>query len=309
MEDNQSGGNKKIYVAIIALLLLINGVALYLLYSENKAKKDLTEQKNVLQGEFDKLTDTLDVKKAELEQYKGKNAELDSLIIAKQEEIDQQKKTIAGLFAKGKMNSKELAEAKAKIAQYEASIADFQKKVEELTKQNQELTAQNQQLNTDLNAEKQTTNTLTEQNKGLSKKVELGSLLHLQNVQIVGVTGKKNKKGEDITINKGKKTAQLKVSFETGDNKVLEAGNLSLYVRIINPKGETIAVADQGSGSFKSTETGETIQYTKQADFDWSQTNKKVVVYWSSNVSESGTYKVEIYQSGYLIGKGEVTQK
>lgn len=309
MEDNQGGGNKKIYIAIIALLLLINGVALYLLYSENKQKQEIDNQKIALQKDFDKLTVTLDEKKVELEQYKGKNAELDSLIVAKQEEIDQQKKTIAGLFAKGRMNSKDLEEAKAKIAQYEASIAEFQKKVEELTKQNQELTNQNQQLNTDLNAEKQTTSTLTEQNKGLSKKVELGSLLHLQGVKIEGVTGKKNKKGEDITINKGKKTAQLKVSFETGENKVLEPGNLSLYVRIINPKGETISVADQGSGSFKSTETGETIQYTKQADFQWDQSNKKIVVYWSSNVTDAGTYKVEIYQSGYLVGKGEVTQK
>ena len=145
MEDNQGGGNKKIYIAIIALLLLINGVALYLLYSENKQKQEIDNQKTALKNDFDKLTVTLDEKKVELEQYKGKNAELDSLIVAKQEEIDQQKKTIAGLFAKGRMNSKDLEEAKAKIAEYEASIADFQKKVEELTKQNQELTNQNQQ--------------------------------------------------------------------------------------------------------------------------------------------------------------------
>ena len=309
MEDNQGGGNKKIYVAIIALLLLINGVALYLLYSENKAKKDLGDQKIALQNDFKNLSDTLDSKKMELEQYRGKNAELDSLITAKQEEIDHQKKTISGLFAKGKMTSTELAKAKEMIVQYEASIADLQKKVDELSKQNQALTAQNQQLSTDLSSEKQNSSTLSEQNKGLSKKVELGSLLQLRNMEVVGVTGKKNRKGEDITINKGKKTEQLRISFETGDNKVLEAGPVSLYIRLLNPKGETISVADQGSGNIKMAESGEDVQFTKKADFDWSQTNKKVVVYWSSNVKEAGTYKVEVYQSGYMVGQGTCVLK
>ena len=56
-ETHESGGNKKIYVAIIALLLLINGVALYLLYSENKAKKDLGDQKIALEHDFKNLSD------------------------------------------------------------------------------------------------------------------------------------------------------------------------------------------------------------------------------------------------------------
>lgn len=309
MEDNQNGGNKKIYIAIIALLLLINGVALYLLYSENKAKKDLGEQKIALESEFKSMTDTLDAKKMELEQYKGKNAELDSIITAKQEEIEQQKKTIAGLFARGKMDKAELEKARTMMGQYEQSIAELQKKVDEMIQQNQQLNAQNQQLSTDLNSEKQNSSNLAEQNKGLSKKVELGSLLQLRNMEVVGVSSKKNKKGEDIIMTKAKKTEQLRISFETGDNKVLEPGPVSLYIRLINPKGETVSVADQGSGNIKLAESGEEIQFTKKADFDWSQNNKKLVVYWSSNVSDAGTYKVEVYQSGYLVGQGAATLK
>ena len=307
MDEIQTSGNKKIYVAIIALLLLINGVALYLLYSENKAKKDLSDQKIALQNDFKNLSDTLDSKKMELEQYKGKNAELDSIITAKQEEIDKQKKTIAGLFAKGKMTSNELAKAKTMISQYEASIAELQKKVDELSKQNQELTAQNQQLSTDLSGEKQNNSALTEQNKGLSKKVELGSLLQLRNITVAGIKKKGN--GKESEVKKVKQLESLRITFETGDNKVLEAGPLSLYVRIMNPKGETISVADQGSGDIKKTETGESIQFTKKADFDWSQTNKKIVVYWASNVKDPGVYKVEIYQSGYVVGTGQVELK
>ena len=307
MENNQGGGNKKVYVAIIALLLLINGVALYLLYSENKAKKDLGDQKVALEQEYKSLNDTLDSKIVELEQFKGKNAELDSVISSQQGEIENQKKTISGLFAKGKMTSNELAKAKTMISQYEASIVEMKKQIEQLAQEKQVLTTQNQQLSTDLNAEKQTTSQLSEQNKSLGKKVELGSLLQLRNLTIEGISKKKN--GKEVVEKKGKKTESLRVSFETGDNKILANGNVSLYVRIISPKGETISVADQGSGTLKLADSGESVQYTKQADFDWSQTNKKVVVYWSQNVKDAGVYKIEIYQSGYLIGQGQAELK
>lgn len=307
MENNQGGGNKKVYIAIIALLLLINGVALYLLYSENKAKKDLGDQKIALENDFKSLTDTLDAKKMELEAFKGKNAELDSVITAKQEEIENQKKTISGLFAKGKMTSNELAKAKEMIAQYEQSIVAMKEQIEKLTAEKQALTNENQQLSTDLNAEKQTTAALNQDLAVKNKKVELGSLLQLRNIEVLGIKKKSN--GKEVDVNRVKQLESLKISFETGDNKVLEPGNLSLYVRIINPKGETISVADQGSGTFKMADSGDNVQFTKKADFDWTQSNKKVVVYWSQNVKDAGTYKVEVYQSGYLIGQGQVALK
>lgn len=307
MENNQGEGNKKVYIAVIVLLLLLNAGTLYLYLTANKAKADLGEQKIALEADFKNLTDTLDSRKMELEQYKGKNAELDQEIASKQEEIEQQKKTIAGLFAKGKMNATALAEAKAKIAQFQSSIEELKKKVDELTAQNQQLTNQNQQLASDLNNEKQTTSTLNEQNKGLSKKVELGSLLQLQQLEVVGIKKKSN--GKETEVKKIKQVESLRVSFQTGENKVVDAGNLSLYVRIINPKGETISVADQGSGTLKLAESGQDVQYSKKADIDYGQTNKKVSIYWSQNLNTAGTYKVEVYQSGYVIGKGEVELK
>jgi hypothetical protein len=307
MEENSPEGNKKVLVAIIAVLLIINGVALYLLYTENKAKKDLTAQKITLQKDFSNLTDTLDAKIADLEQFKGRNAELDSIIVSQQTEIEQQKKNIASLFSKGKMTSTELARAKKMIAEYEISIAEMKKQIEHLTSEKEQLLAQNQQLNSDLSSEKQTSTLLSEQNKGLIKKVELASLLQLRNIQVAGIKKKDN--GKEVTVSKVKQLESLRISFETGDNKILDAGNLPLYIRILNPRGETISVADQGSGSFTPAGSNETAQYTKKADIDWNQSNKKVTIYWSQNIKEPGNYTAEIYQSGVMIGQGQVALK
>ena len=300
MENNQGGGSKKLYIIIIVLLLLINAIVGYFLYTDNQGKKAAEAQNTALSAEMKAVTDTLDAKKGELEALKGVDAGKDSAITAQQEAIEKKEQEIKNAYASGRMTSGELKKAKEMIVQYEASIADMKKQIDQLTAEKQQLTNQNQKLSTDLSSEKQTTAQLNEQNKGLSKKVELGSLLQLKNIVIEGIEKKKN--GKEVTEKKIKKVESLRITFETGDNKVLEPGKVTLYVRIINQKGETISVADQGSGTLKLAGTDETIQYTKAVDIDWAQTNKKIIVYWSSAIKAPGNYKVEIYQSGYAIG-------
>jgi hypothetical protein len=307
METNQNGaeGRKKLYIGAIVVLMLINTVTLYFLFSENKEKTDLTSQQMSLQADFRSLTDTLSVKNDAIEQFRGKNAELDKAIVEKQGMLDKQKKEIQHLLAKGKLTNAELAKAQGLIAEYKTSISDMTAKVDELTKQNAELTAQNTKLSTDLTSEKQTTSQLTEQNTGLSKKVEVGSLLPIAKVDVEAIKTRGN--GKEVAVKRAKVAEKLKISFETGENKVLDPGNVSLYVRIINPKGETIALSDQGSGTMQAAESNEQIQYTKKADIDYDQSNKKVTIYWSNNIKDEGTYKVEVYQRGHVVGTGKVT--
>jgi len=138
----------------------------------------------------------------------------------------------------------------------------------------------------------------------LSQKVVLGSLLQLKQVDVNGIKQRQN--GKETTVRYAKAAESMKVSFETGQNAVLNNGPLSLYVRIVNPRGETISVVDQGSGTFQLAKSGTQLQYTKRADIDWNQTSKKVSVYWTQNISTAGIYHVEVYQSGYLIGQGQV---
>jgi len=306
METNQTGAEskKKLYIGAIVVLMLINTVTLYFLFSENKAKEDLSSQTSSLQADFRSLSDTLSVKNSEIEQFRGKNAELDQAITAKEEMLVKEKKQIQGLLAKNKLTQKDLNEAQGMLAEYKTSITDMTAKIDELTKQNQQLTAQNQQLNTDLTSEKQTTSQLTATNQGLSQKVAVGSLLPIANVDVEAIKKKGN--GKEVEVKHAKVAESLKISFETGNNKVIDPGTVSLYVLIINPKGETIAVADQGSGTIQSADNSEAIQYTKKADIDYNQSNKKVVVYWGQNIKDPGTYKVELYQSGHVVGQGQV---
>lgn len=305
MENNQSRAvDKKVYFSIIVVLLLLNSFTIYQLFNVGKQKTDVTLQKAFLEHEFSDLSDTLSLRSSELEQFKGKTDELDKTIADKQEQLDRDKKLIQNLFSKVKLSQAELSKARDMIAAYRSSISDLTAKVDDLTKQNQQLALANGQLNTDLSLEKSTTAKLTEQNKGLAKKVEVGSLLPVEKVDVEAIRKRTN--GKEVAVKRAKVAESLKISFETGANKVIDPGPVSLYVRIINPKGETIAVTDQGSGTLLAAETPEPVKYTKKADFDYNQNNKKVIVYWSQQIKDPGTYKVEVYQNGFVIGEGQV---
>jgi hypothetical protein len=307
METNQSGNKNKIFIAIIVALLAINLGVVYMLYSENKDKKDVQAAKVELDNQYQMVLEDLEARKQELDQYKGRTEELDRTIAERQAEIEQYKQEIETLLRQKKISGAELAKARQLIAQLQSENKEFMARIDSLTSANQELYSQNMQLGQELEQERSTTTQLSDEKKMLSKKVELGSLLQLGDVEVVGVRNRNS--GKESTTKSIKRVEQLRISFETGDNKVLEPGNLSLFLRIINPKGETISVKDQGSGTFKLANSGDEIQYTKRADIDYRQASKKVTVYWSQNITQEGTYKVEVYQSGHLIGRGECELK
>lgn len=306
-ENTQKSGGKGIYLAIIALLLLVSGGLGYMLFTTNNDKKDLEVAKQEVDNQYQGVLTELEARNAELEQYKGQNAELDSIIEERQAEIEKYKGEIETLLKKGKFSAAELTKARGIIEKLKEENKELQGKIEELTQANEQLTQENQELGKSLEEEKKVKESLTVEKQDLSKKVELGSLLKLSNLSVVGIQVKNN--GKESETNKLKKVNKLKISFETGENRITEKGNLKLYVRVINPKGETIAVRDQGSGTFKLADNRNDVQYSRIADVNYQQGNKKVSIDWGSNINMAGTYKVEVYQSGYLIGKGETQLK
>jgi hypothetical protein len=245
--------------------------------------------------------------KAELETMKGKNAELDAIIVERQATIERFQSELAKAQKKGNISASEIKKYKDIISQLQSETESLQKKVQELTAKNEDLSAQNLELDKNLESEKKTTASLSEEKQALTKKVELGSLLQLQNLKVEGVDKRNN--GKERVKSSLKRIDYLKITFSTGENKVLEPGKLTLYLRIIKPNGETITAADQGSGKLSLANNGGEIQYSKKIETEWNQQSKPLAIEWSQNLTDKGTYKVEVYQSGFLVGKGETILK
>jgi predicted RNase H-like nuclease (RuvC/YqgF family) len=312
METNETPARqKKIFIAAIIALAITSAVTGGLLINEHQHKVEITAQKEEvdqnysnLEKDYHDVTSSLDAASLEIGQLKGKNAELDKIITDKQAMIEQEKKDLDEAFAQNKLTAASLNKAHVMISKYESSIADLQKQVAEYAEQNKQLIVKTEELTTDLTCEKETTTALTEKNENLTQKINEASYLQIPAVEVAAV--KKNIMGNEVTTSRVRAAESLKICFETGANKALDPGKVSLYVRIINPKGETIAVHEQGSGVIPMTENGKPVQFTKRADIQWNQKSRKVVMYWQRYIQDPGTYKVEVYQSGKVVGRGAV---
>jgi predicted RNase H-like nuclease (RuvC/YqgF family) len=76
-------------MAIIIVLLLINGVAGYLLFNENKEKQTKIDEIAKLDTDFKSMNAEFETAKTDLESLKGKNAELDAIIMERQATIEK----------------------------------------------------------------------------------------------------------------------------------------------------------------------------------------------------------------------------
>ena len=304
-EKTNNPRRAKVVIAALVILAIVNGVTLYFLFSEKHEKTEVIAQKNDLEQDFHNVSDSLDAESLRLGLMKGKNEDMDRIITEKQANIEQQKQELAEAYDKNTLTQAELDRARGTIVQYQKSVAQLQQQVKEYAEQNTQLTQHNQELAGNLDCEMQTNTELASTNQVLTKKVNAGSVLQIPKLTVEAVKRKNN--GTEVAVTKAKAAENLKITFETGVNKVIDPGTIPLYVRIINPRGETIAVKEQGSGIIPETENGKPVQYTKKASVHYNQSNKKVVVYWSRYIDATGTYRVELYQNGKVIGKGAVS--
>lgn len=300
MSESNKNSKRTIYLVIIFILLLINLVGAYFLIKEYRSGEEKDIEIVDLKDDLGELQADFNAQLAEIEEMKGVNAELDALLIEREAEIKAHLEEIQKWKNQSYYNKGELDKLKVKIEEFELERQSFLTQIDDLTAQNEELTEIKQKLETDLTQEKEVTANLTEEKEYLSEKFELGSLLQADELIAAGIKVKNN--GVEKEVVKLKNVEKIMVCYQTGENKVREEGDVQMQLRIVSPNGETLYLEQEGSGTFKSKENGQELRYTKQAAFAFDGSNKKICIYWSHNITESGTYTAEIYQEGYLLG-------
>jgi hypothetical protein len=300
MSESTKSNKKSVYLIIIFLLLLINLVGAYYLF---KGQQDLeaTQIEVVdLKGDLSVLQSDFNAQLVQLQEMKGINADLDLILIDRENEILGHLAEIEKWKNQSGYNKNELNKLKGKMVEFEAERASFLSQIEELSKQNVELVEIKEKLEMDLTSEKEVNAGLTVEKEYLSEKFELGSLLQADELTAIGIKVKDN--GVEKEIGKVKNVEKIMVCYQTGANKVRENGEVTMQLRLMSPKGETMYLEQEGSGLFTSKENGEELRFTKEASFTFDGSNKKICIYWSHNITNAGIYTAEIYQEGYLVG-------
>jgi hypothetical protein len=284
MSENKNKSN----LLLIILLLLSVGFNIYQYSSKNTI---ISESKN----ERDSLiTARVDIEKelnetySELNQYKGENARMDSLLSIANTDLQSYENKIASLLKsesnKEQLNKKlleELKEIKKLRDQYLEKIDNLLAENSRLKKDNSDLNTKVEQISIDL-----------------QNTVNAASILRVEYLNISSLKKKFNDKYAPTLL--AKRTNKFDICFTILENKIAKSGTRTVYLRLISPNGKVIGDRAQGSGSFKDVKSNSQMQFTLSKSLDYSNANANICMTWES-VGEKydvGIYTAEIYIDG-----------
>ena len=297
----KSGKNyKNAVIGVLAGgLLAVSG---YLIYAKNQTSHTIQQQETQIaevSTEKSNVQNSFDASLARLDSMSTVNTGLESQLTAKNDEIAKTKAEIRSILNKKNATSAELGRAKTLIASLNQKISSLEQDVARLTTENQTLandkvvlTQEKEKLNQDLTA-----TTVVKQE--LEKKVDIASTLNASNIVITPINVKNN--GKEKVSTTAKRVDKFVVSFNVM-NRIAQSGSTDVYVLVIGPDGKAI---NTGSETFTTREEGDKA-FTAKVPVDLETAKMKNVefAFIPGSSFQQGSYTVQIYQNGFLIGQG-----
>lgn len=296
MSNQNTKGNNKSKLLIVLLIASL-GLNAWL-YS---SKSDLEESHRVEKEGL--ITANLDIEKelndtyTELNQYKGINSRLDSLLLEANSKVDEQKSRIADLMKKEKNSSALNKQLMAKMQELKKMRDEYLERIDALLVENENLKKEKNELSG-------TVETLT---KNLESTVTTASILKSE--YLVVSTYKKRNNDKFTSTAMAKRTNKIESCFTVLENKIARPGEKTVYMRIIEPGGKIVGNRTEGSNSFKKADTNEDLLFTTSKTIDYKNEKESICIDWTEQdrVFTSGTYMIEIYIDGYLSAVNSMT--
>jgi hypothetical protein len=292
MNEEQKKGNSKTGIIILLLLLCISVAGNIWQFLNNRQvivasekiimeRDTLSARKVELESEVNKIT-------SELDMFRGRSLELDSLLAEADLKIEAQRAQIASLIEQ----KKDYQILQAHYADLQDLKNTYLQEIERLTAENKELKYQNTALSVKVDR-------LSEEKADLSEKVNYASALKIQNVRLTPY--KLLSKGKQKEVEKASKADRISIKFTVLPNKLSPLGLKTAYIRIINPQGLVMADVSESSKKF-TTREGKELTFSRTFSFEYDGTSAIREVNWDQEVFYPGMYKFEIFIDGDYAG-------
>lgn len=276
-------------MALIGVLIVGLAIVSFLLfrsYSANQEMQQLFEvEKEEMENEYSNFANQYD----EL-QIKINN---DSLYQKLEQEKLKTQRLLEELRQVKSSNAAEIMRLRKELKTVRAVMRTYIIQIDSLNRINQQLTSENQSVKKKYNEATQQISSLSEEKKTLNEKVTLASQLDATHITVTP-TNKRGKKTDRI-----KRITRLDISFTVVKNITAETGQRTLYVRITKPNQEVLTKSAANTFPYENRN----IAYSIKKYIEYTGEEQNVTVYW--NVEEflqAGTYRVDIFADGNLIG-------
>lgn len=281
----------KMYLIIggVLVLLLIGVTAL--LISEKKVNHELTQEFELEKEDLENQYTTFAKQYDELKLTVSN----DSLSVLLEQEQLKTQRLLEELRTVKSTNASEIRRLRNELATLRKVMIGYINQIDSLNR----LTAQQREIIADVtekyNTASATINNLSQEKQALNQKVTLAAQLDATAIKVTPLN-KRSKKTSRI-----KNIVKLKIDFIISKNITAETGERTLYVRILKPDNDVLSKNASDVFPYENRE----LRYSIKKYIEYNGEEQPVTVYW--DVEEylyAGSYRVDIFANGNLIGTG-----
>ena len=195
-------------------------------------------------------------------------------------------------------NTKEIARLKKELQTLRKIMRNYVVQIDSLNRANEQLKVEKNEAVKKYKQASSTATTLKKEKEKLTERVTLASRLDATGINVTPVNGR-GKKAKVI-----KKMEQFVVDFRISKNITAPVGEKTIFVRIMKPDDDILLKSRADVFTFE----GKEINYSMKKLVEYDGEELPVTMYW--NIEEflsPGTYRVDIFADGNLIGRKSFT--
>lgn len=201
---------------------------------------------------------------------------------------------------------KERSWSLTKIKQYEKEVGTLRTimrgyihQIDSLNTLNKKLIKENVGYRKEISTAQLRADMAEEKAEELDNKVRVGSVIKARDIRLAALSQKSK------PVSRVKNAARLRVDFSLTANELANPGNKAVYVRITSPDGYVLTTESMPTFEFE----GERLSYSAIREIDYQNQDLDVAIYYNSTGFAAGTYRVQLYCEGRLIGESQVVMK
>jgi len=194
----------------------------------------------------------------------------------------------------------------AKIKQYEKEVGTLRtimtgylRQIDSLNSLNKQLIEENVSYRKEISSVTLRAEVAEEKAAELNNMVRQGSVLRARDIDLVAL----NAKGKEVS--RVKNAARLRADFILSANELATPGDRTVYLRIVSPDGYPLST--ESVPTFEID--GERMTYSASRDIDYQNDDLGVSIFYNGSGFTAGTYTVQLYSDGYLIGSTEIAMR
>ncbi|MBO5188136.1 MAG: hypothetical protein J6B59_02450 [Alistipes sp.] len=277
------------YRIVIALLSVIL-VAISLLYFS--IHREQMRDNQLLAADRDSIQHDLTELIVEYDDLKYQNDSIAANLERANELVEQLKRERRWNYNKLKQYEKELGTLRTVMMGYIRQI-------DSLNTLNKKLITENVSYRKEISSANLRADMAEERTAELENKVKVGAVIRARDIHMVALNARSKE------VSRIKNAERLRVDFVLSANELATPGNKAVYARITAPDGYVLTT--EAMPTFESE--GERLSYSAMREVDYQNQDLSVGIFFNSTGFVGGTYQIELYMEGRMIGSTEVAMR